>query len=215
MSDDGFSNDDEVFYSTTNYDTKASGFVDREGVYQLAIVEWEKKKLTSGHTVAEFSLEVQASVPGQSPAGSKLRHTLWLTDGVGHAPEERNVQSALNFLVGCGVMQRKLVDGKEVAVCTHDDSDKVTPKVLAMACNRVVWGPVKSWTNKKGQTQYELQFGRCYQLDDPKYCRLPGDDASAEIAGFVRVNGAYQKKGGEPARQPVATAAAKSEFSDI
>jgi hypothetical protein len=215
MSDDGF-NEDEVFYSTTDYDTKATGFVDREGVYQLAIMDWERKKLSTGHTVAEFSLEVQASVPGQSPAGSKMRHTLWLTDAHGHKPEERNVQSMLNFLVGCGVMERRHVDGKEVAVCVHDGSSNVTPKVLAMACNRVVWGPVKSW-QKKGsdRVNFELSYGRCYQLDDPKYCRLPGDDASADIAGFERVNGAYQKKGGKPAAQPVKTPAPASEFADI
>jgi hypothetical protein len=161
-------------------------------------------------------IEVQASVPGQSPAGSKMRHTLWLTDAHGHKPEEKNVQGMLNFLVGCGVMERRHVDGKEVAVCVHDGSSNVTPKVLAMACNRIVWGPVKSW-QKKGsdRVNFELSYGRCYQLDDPKYCRLPGDDTSADIAGYERVNGAYQKKGGEPAKQPVKTPAATSEFADI
>ncbi len=213
MSDD-FDNEDEVFFSTGDYDTKANGFVDRDGVYQLAIIDWEKKKLSSGHTVAEFNLEVQASVDGQSPAGSKMRQTLWLTDAHGHKPEERNVQVALNFLVGCGVMRRETIDGKESAVCVDGGSDKITSKVLAKACNRVVWGPVKAWTNpKNNRTSYELQFGRCYMLDDSKYSRLTGDDASAEIAGFVRVNGAYQRQDAEPVR--ATTPAKKSAYPEV
>lgn len=205
-------------------DITPSGFVDREGLYHLAVEKVEPGKVEPGKPrVVEVHMKVMNDIPGQSPFGSKFNFDIFTTamDGSG-PPEEWSRKRTANFFIGAGVARREKRGEKSVMVLA-DGSNRLGEAHFKSLVGRQFWGPMKfgkEFTKKDGTKgrNVDLNFGEVFPLWDDRFSRTPAGEAMyLDMAGCHVVNGVIVRKdapAGTSQQQP-AKAAASSDLPDI
>lgn len=177
-------------------DLDKGGMVDKEGWYHFEVsdVEEELETLTDkGQPKAPalcFHLTVLESVPGQSPAGSRLFHRVRFGSLQGDPPTvgppaEGSVKAGLRFGVGLGLFEYRDVDGRGVTVDKATGSTKIGWKSFLAAKGRQIVAKVTmSLETGKYKSRAEISYGVCYPLDDPAVSDVPKNRQAALAAGI-------------------------------
>lgn len=145
-----------------------------------------------------FSLTVLESVEGQSPAGSRLFHRVYLAAAGGGAPAEGTIKSGLLFAVGLGLMEFRDVDGREVAFDLKSGKSRLDWKRYLDAKSSQIVAHVQ-WSKEEEGSKYkkklEIPFGRCYQPDDPNV--PPNVSLNADALALIGKSPANRKAGAD------------------
>lgn len=154
--------------------------IDKEGWYHLEVTDVKPDLEVVNNKGGDkspsicFHLLALQTVQGQSPAGSRHYHRIYVGAKGGAPPSDGAVKSALRFGLGLGLIAEIEKDGRPVMV---DKSTGLTKM------------PVSMWLRAKGMqfvakvgfkpaegkfpAGYEIPFGRCYQVDDPQVADTP------------------------------------------
>lgn len=141
-----------------------------------------------------FELTVLETVAGQSPAGTKQYHSVWMAAKGGAPATKGSRDSALRFGIGMGVLKlvtegenSKVVDAETGSTrITIDTFKKIVGK---QTIAQIVYKPADG----KFKEGYEIPFGRCYRPDDPYVDTVPKSVAALEAAGIKASPGSRAK----------------------
>lgn len=202
---DGFSSED-----------LGGGSVDKEGYYHFDISDVKNELETLSNKGNErspcvaFTMTVLESVAGQSPAGSKHWHRVYMAAKGGAPASEGAIKNALRFGMGLGLLKEVEKDGRKCIVDAATGSTKITPATWANAKGKQCVAKVVHKAAEGGFPEgYEIPFSRVYQVDDPAVKDVPKNrDALALIGKTSAAAGAppqQQQASGNSAKKPAAT----------
>jgi len=185
--------------------TESRLYVDKAGKYHMEVARVtrrletinEQGKPCAAHLIV--SCVVLESVVGQSPAGSYLNHTIYLSAAGGGPPEKGSIDAAASFFRGVGILIEK--DGKLVRKDTGASAMSLADMENLLE-NRQFIADIK--LRKSNDPQYadkfELPFGRgAFTVDDPAVRTVPKNLPALKLIGM------------EKYMPPVATAATVKE----
>lgn len=230
--------------STSEEDIKSEGWVDIEGFYHfevskvelnLSLLTEEGKEQTPHIKVY---LKVLQSVPGQSPAGSMLSHSIYVGSKDGSPAKKGSIDSMYRFGIGIGLLKWSNINGKVVPVLASNGSTKIPVSAWKDAVTlQTIAKVTKEKGNRGGNQQpqqgqeaepqgkqhadrFVIQMGRCHRPDDPEYAHIPKNVEAMKALGMTAPQmpqkgvAAYQRTaaaaGGGAAAKPATTTAPSS-----
>ena len=188
---DGSGFDDGFSFSTEGVDSddvERSGWLDKEGNYHFEISDIKfDRSSNKGTPFVELSLTVLHSVPGQSPEGSKLTSTHYITEGT------RNMITLLGHRIGAlkavptGEVNEK-GQPKFAYVDARSGAKQITPATwLAVKGSQFV-GVVRMGkeTERDGQKykgRLELVTNKCWPVDSEEAVDVPKNLQAMKLIG--------------------------------
>lgn len=192
--------------------------VDKEGWYhfEIADVVNELDTLTdSGKEktpCVRFDLLVLETVEGQSPAGSRHYHRIYLAGKGGGPPSEGAKKMALKFGLRLGLLK----ETEEGSIVTADSNKtRFGVALWHLAKGKQIIAAIKCEKGTGGfQDRYQIPFNEIFMVDDARVAHVPKNkDALALIGKQVTpAPPAAKSAGGETASQPVG---GTDDFSDL
>ncbi|HWA99357.1 MAG TPA: hypothetical protein VG713_12730 [Pirellulales bacterium] len=164
--------------------------VDKEGTYHFEITDVVKELDTTSTNGKDkspclrFDMLVLETVKGQSPAGSRHFHRVYVAGKGGTTISEGAKKNALRFGLGLGLLAEITKDDRTIIV------DKLTglPKI-----------PLSLWDRAKGMQciakikldkgdgkydpKHEIPFSRVYQVNDPAVADVPKNAEALAMLG--------------------------------
>lgn len=185
-------------------DVGGAGFLNKPGWYHMEIVDVKRELNTlnkDGKEKApsiEFDMVVQETVPGQCPAGTRHRHTIYIAGKGGNPISDGSRNKCFRFGLGLKLLEEKQFEGK----------DKPSIVVAGTTQSRI---PISLWDKAKGmhlcgkivfeegkdgfRDKYVFDYDRVYLPNDPAAEDCPKNMEILKALGFGDVNPG--KKGGE------------------
>lgn len=118
-----------------------------------------------------FDLLCLHTVEGQSPAGSRMFHRVYVGSAGGGPPKEGAIKSALRFAIGLGLAREEEIEGVKRVVCNHTNTTRFPLQAWLAAKGRHVMAAVaeeKQDEQSTGDPRFAIPFGRCYQPTDER-----------------------------------------------
>jgi len=204
MTDEWANNDTEDF---ENYDMDSEGTtsdevdkskdqVDKEGWYHFEIADVVNELDTLSDNGKEktpairFDMAVLETVGGQSPAGSRHYHRLYVGGRGGGPPSDGARKMALKCALRLGLLVDR--DGKIVDPTTGLTKFGISlwHRAKGMQC-------VANIKLEKGEDgyadRYQVPFNEFFQVDDPKVASVPKNMAALELTGKGESRSGQQK----------------------
>lgn len=167
--------------------------VDKEGWYHFEIVDVKNEFDTLSDKGKEKSpcvvitCNVLETVKGQSPAGSKYFHRIYVASKGGAPAAEGAVKSALRFGLGLGLFFAIEKEGREMIVDGATGSFKIMASTWQRAAGLQFVAKIKLEKSDNPQfgDKYAVPFGRCYAPHDPAVADNAKNKEAMKKAGYL------------------------------
>jgi hypothetical protein len=167
--------------------------IDKEGWYHLEVVDVKNEfdllsdKGKEKSPCVVLTCNVLETVKGQSPAGSKYFHRIYVASKGGGAPAEGAVKSALRFGVGLGLFFVIEKDGREFIVDGSTGSFKIMASTWQRSAGVQFVAKIKleKSDDPKFPDKYTVPFGRAYDPRDPAVADTPKNKEALKMAGYL------------------------------
>jgi hypothetical protein len=207
----GEGDDFDIATDGFNSDELDSGgeLVDREGAYHFEITDVKPELDTVREDGNDntpnilFTLTVLETVKGQSPAGSRLWHRIYVGSKGGGPPADGSIKSMIVFGKGLRLLKDIEHNGKKIAVDAQSGQPKLSLALWMRAKGLQCIGNVKKEEDKTGQykTRYGLPFGRIYHPHDERIAHVAKNADALKMLGPVET-AKSDKATPNPAEQP-------------
>ena len=198
-----------------------SAMVNREGWYHFEVADVVRDlELVSPQGKPKspsirFDLVVLKDVEGQSPAGSRHYHRIYLGDQNGGPPKEGSVKSAFRFGVGLEILAELQIDGQP-AIC---DAETGSPKIKVSTWERAkglqLCCRIENREEQEGSKygpSFEIPFARVWHPLDEAVKDVPKNEEAIALLPPRRKPAAKaattQKSAKSPAAKPTTPAPA-------
>lgn len=221
-------------FDLDGFDTEGldqGGNVDKEGQYhfevadvvpELDILDKEGQPKTPS---VRFDLAVLHTTPGQSRAGSRHFHRIYVGSSGGGPAKEGSIKSAIRFGLGLGILRQVEQNGKSIVVDAVTGLTRITKETWLRAKGQQCVAKIGKHEDKAGkyQTSFEIPFGRVYQVDHPDVADVPKNANALALIGKASAAVQAPKLAAAPSGShgngthapPVATAAPAAGWDNI
>ena len=166
------------------------GLVDKEGWYHFAvhatkdILETLTAQGQPKSPAIRFDMLVLQDVEGQSPAGSKLFHKVYVAGAGGADPSEGSRENMFRFLLGMGLLRSVEDEGGQSLVDAETGKADFDLSLFHRAKGRQCIAQIKHKpASGKFREGWEIPFNRVFQVDDPRVAEVPkNEEALAMLA---------------------------------
>lgn len=214
--------------------------VNKDGTYHLECTDVKEELDTLNNQgkpkspCIVFHLQVQESVKGQSPAGSRHFHRIYVAGSGGGPLSDGARNSAFRFGLGLGLLEEIEIDGRPNIKVKGANNTRIPLSVWHKAKGMQLVAKIEQETKEAEDEQgnkkrvkgdrWQIPFGRVYQVDDPYVSEVPknkealaaigksGAAGAASGATGGNGNGSANKAPAKPAPQPVP---ADDDISDL
>lgn len=134
-----------------------------------------------------FDLLVLHTVEGQSPAGSRMFHRIYVGASGGGPPKEGAIKSALRFAIGLGLAHEEEIEGVKRVICNHTNTTRFPLPAWLGAKGKHFMAAVaeeKQQDDQAGEPRLVIPFGRCYQPNDERVSDWPKNVDLLTAAGY-------------------------------
>lgn len=203
---------------TTEKDLESGGMVDLEGGYHFEVdkVEFnlgllsDDGKEQSPHLLVTCT--VLESVKGQSPAGSKLFHRIYVAQKDGSPAKKGSIESMERFASGVGVMRWADVGGQRRLVSSLTGKTALKLREFTGAVGKQFCGFVKKEASNdpkyKDKPRYVLPMGRAYHPAHPDVSHVPKNADALRAGGYLSNDPPTQPTAVKPDPKPTTSPAA-------
>lgn len=205
-------------------DLATGGVVDKDGNYHFRCekVDFNLGLLADDGVTPQtphvkFTLVVLESVKGQSPAGSRLWHDVYVAQKDGSPAKKGSKDSMDRFCLGLGLMRWAEVNGERKLVSVATGLTKFKLKEMADAVGRHVCAPVKKDRPsddprfKDRDPRFSIPMGRAYHPLHPDVNGWQKNTAELIADGYMSEAQAVQAKSQKAAEKPAVNQTASIE----
>jgi hypothetical protein len=210
-------------YDSESLQTGGGDVVSKEGWYHFEVADVKPELSTldnNGNPQTPsvcLTMMVLQSVDGQSPAGSRLYHRIYVASKDGTPPKEGTVKSALRVAKALGLVELTEIDGREVTVVKGTKNTRIPSKIWADAKGRQIVANVKL---EKGGTvngrtykdKYAIPFGEAFDPSDPAVATV---QKNADCLALIGKTSAAPAAGQAKTTQPATAGAAPFDDEDL
>lgn len=134
-----------------------------------------------------FDLLCLHTVDGQSPAGSRMFHRIYVGASGGGPPKEGAIKSALRFAIGLGLAREEEIEGVKRVICNLTNTTRFPVAAWIKAKGRHFLANVaeeKQDEQSTGEPRLAIPFGRCYTPYDERVSDWPKNEDLLLAAGY-------------------------------
>ncbi len=217
---------DELVYDSGAYDRgdldTGGEQVNKEGWYHLEVTDVKPDLATldnNGNPHSPqicFTMMVLQTVDGQSPAGSRLYHRIYLGTKDGGPPKDAVVKAALRLGIALGLLEYTEIEGAEVPVIAGTKNTRIPASVWRGAKGRQIVANVKL---EKGtgnyKDKYAIPFGECYDPMDEAVAQVEKNIDALALLGKTPPAAPPQQPPKQPPAPPKAPFGGDDDLGDL